>query len=101
MTTYTLTLKHTDDNCELNGDQDTFTGLTMEEVKRIAKRNCSSIATWKREKAVKVVDAPKFWYYRGEMVVIHEERQNGWTLVSNADGSRPFYFAVTRELEYR
>jgi hypothetical protein len=45
-------------------------------------------------------EAPKFWYYRGEMVAVIEDVTNGWTLVSSPDGSRQFR-AVTAELEYR
>lgn len=45
--------------------------------------------------------AIKAWFYRGDEVIIHEERQNGWTLVSNVNGMNPFRYAVTSELEYK
>jgi|SRR6187549_873181 len=99
MTTYTLTLTHTDDNGEANGEQDVYSGLTIAQVRQIAKRNCSSIATWAREKAVK--EAPKSWYYRGKAVALVEEVTNGYTLVNYADSSRFFVHAITDELEYR
>lgn len=98
---YTLTLNHTDDDGNLNGQSDVYTGLTLAEVKSIAKRNCGSAATWTREKTVKVVAQPLKSFYRGNEIEFIEARQNGWSLVSNTDGSRYFYLAVTREIEYR
>lgn len=98
---YTLTLNHTDDYGNLNGRSDVYTGLTLAEVKRIAKRNCGSTPTWAKEKAVKVASQPLKSFYRGNEIEFIEERQNGWSLVSNTDGSRYFYLAVTAEIEQR
>lgn len=43
----------------------------------------------------------KLPFYRNNAIEIIEERQNGWTLANNVDGSKLFYFAVTAEIEYR
>jgi len=83
MTTYTII--H-------NGE--TYLECSIEMLKRMRKQ----LGT-KNVKAVKN-EAPKFWYYRGEMVALIEDVTNGWTLVSSPDGSRQFR-AVTAELECR
>ncbi len=85
-TTYTITTL---------SDNETYLNCSAEMVKRVRKTHGA--------KNVKVVknEASKFWYYRGEMVALVEERQNGYTLVNAADGSFFARFAVTAELEYR
>lgn len=86
MTTYTATVT-------AYGETNTFNNFTTAQIKA-ARKNGYTVKATKNE-------APKFWYYRGTMVVIIEEVTNGYTLVNNADGSRMFYHATTAELEYR
>jgi hypothetical protein len=87
MTTYTATVTS-------HGETNTFISFTAAQVKAARKAHGT-----KNVKAVKN-EAPKFWYYRGEMVALIEDVTNGWTLVCSPDGSRQFR-AVTAELEYR
>lgn len=59
------------------------------------------VKKFKRYAPVIVEATAKSWYYRGTEVTRDEDRNNGWTLVSNVDGSRYSYFATTSELEYK
>jgi len=101
MTIYTVTIQQTDDNMQPTGEIETIENCTMAEAKNIQKRNCGSIVTFVRTRKTAPVAKQAMSFYRGSEIAIVEERQNGWTLVSNVDGSRYFYLAVTAEIESR
>ncbi len=84
MTTYTATVT-------AYGETNTFHSFTAAQVKA-ARKNGYTVKAVRNE-------APKFWYYRGEMVSLIDEQANGWTLVVTIDGRQ--IRAVTAELEYR
>ena len=81
-----------------DGQTETFTNKTLAQAKQIKKNLNGWTVTWSKSA---VAETSKVWFYRGQQVEIVENRQNGWTLVNNTDGSRFFYLAVTRELEQR
>lgn len=84
MTTYTVTI---------NGE--IYREVTAATLKTMRKNNGT-----KNVKATKN-EAPKFWYYRGTQIIIHEERQNNRTIISSFDGTYNSNSVMTHELEYR
>jgi len=87
-TTYTITTLT---------DNETYLNCSPEMLKRLRKTYGT--------KGIKVTksEAQKFWYYRGERVILHEDRQNNYTIISSADGSGKYAmnYASNAELEYR
>ena len=88
MTTYTVTV-----------EGETFSNQTAAQVKEL-KKNLAGYAINVVKNVQPKATAIKFHYYRGDIVRIIEERQNGYTLVHNFTIGTDV-FANTIELEYR
>jgi hypothetical protein len=86
-------------NLIIDGETVNLFPVSLKEAKKSQKQNFSGRGQIVKATAAaaKVVRS----FYRGNEITIHEERHNGWTLVSNVDGSRYFYNAITAEIEAR
>lgn len=65
---------------------------------KILKKEFNQVSTITKSDKRPTVALP---FYRNNAIVIVEERQNGWSLVNNCDGSKMMFFANTKEIEYR
>lgn len=90
MTTYNVT---TDDGT-------IFTNQTAIQVKTLKRNLWGTKLTITKNVTPKMNKTQiKFWYFRGEMVNVYEERQNGYTRCYS--DTRGIFLANTKELEYR
>lgn len=90
MTTYTVTMTN-----KLINFTFTWRNQTAAQVKELK-------ASYKNTKGAKVTATKEIkCYYRGTVVIVHEERQNNRSLISSLDGTYKCNSVMTHELEYR